>query len=69
MKVIAGTALAGAVVLNARPNRHGYSDREERHMLPAVSSGPLDPAWSPDGADRPDAGDWKVPADGGEGSP
>ena len=33
----------------ARPNRYGHSDREERHMFPAVSSGPLDPAWSPDG--------------------
>ena len=29
--------------LDARPNRYGHSDREERHMLPAVSSGPLNP--------------------------
>ena len=36
-------------VLDARPNRYGHSDREERHMLPSVSSGPLYPAWSPDG--------------------
>ena len=31
------------------PSRYGHSDRIERHMLPAVSTGPLDPAWSPDG--------------------
>ena len=55
--------------LNARPNRYGHSDREERHMLPAVSSGPLNPAWSPDGrwlafSMRGDI--WKMPAEGGE---
>ncbi len=66
----AGTAvLALTVVAEAGPNRYGHSDRVERHMLPAVSTGPLDPEWSPDGdwiafSMRGDI--WKVPAGGGE---
>jgi TolB protein len=68
-KFLIATTLAATVVVAARPNRYGHSDREERHMFPAVSSGPLDPAWSPDGrwiafSMRGDI--WKVPADGGE---
>ncbi len=62
-------ATALIVSVTARPNRYGHSDRDERHLMPAVSSGPLDPAWSPDGkwmafSMRGDI--WKVPADGGE---
>ena len=69
--VCVATAVALAVTIDsgARPNRYGHSDREERHLMPAVSSGPLDPAWSPDGkwiafSMRGDI--WKVPAGGGE---
>jgi TolB protein len=67
--VLSVTLLAIAAGAFARPNRYGLSDREERHMLPAVSTGPLDPAWSPDGkwiafSMRGDI--WKVPAEGGE---
>lgn len=43
--------------------------RLEFHMLPSVSTGPLDPDWSPDGAFIAFAmrGDiWKIPASGGE---
>src|SRR4051812_42522230 len=42
--------------------------RTEAHLLPEVSTGPLDPSWSPDGqwiavSMRGDI--WKVPAQGG----
>jgi Tol biopolymer transport system component len=67
--VVIAAAGAAIVSIDARPNRYGHSDREERHLMPAVSSGPLDPAWSPDGrwiafSMRGDI--WKVPAAGGE---
>lgn len=77
----AGIVVAGLTALvsigNARPqgpghsdpSRYGHSDRIERHMLPAVSTGPMAPVWSPDGrwiafSMRGDI--WKIPAEGGE---
>ncbi len=67
----AAAALAFLMVPSALvgPNRFGHSDRVERHLLPAVSTGPMDPAWSPDGrwiafSMRGDI--WKVPVDGTE---
>lgn len=61
--------LAGAAIAYAGPNRYTNNDRIDRHMLPAVSTGPLDPAWSGDGrwiafSMRGDI--WKLPAAGGE---
>ncbi len=61
--------LASAVIAYAGPNRYTNNDRLDRHMLPATSTGPLDPAWSADGrwiavSMRGDI--WKVPADGGQ---
>lgn len=50
------------------PSRWGFSDRVERHMLPAVTTGPFDPAWSSDGRIAFSArGDiWVIGANGGE---
>jgi hypothetical protein len=67
--LLAALPLAAALVAaRARPNHYGHSDRVERHMLPVVTTGPMDPAWRPDGhalafAMRGDV--WTVPADGG----
>ena len=57
-----------ATIAHAGPNRFGHSDRVERHMLPSVTTGPMDPAWSADGkwlafSMRGDI--WKIPAEGG----
>ena len=41
------------VLVSAAPAqvpRYGLSTRVELHMLPAVTSGPLDPSWHPDGS-------------------
>jgi TolB protein len=67
--LIAIVFLSMPFVVDGRPNRYGHSDREERHMLPSISSGPLSPAWSPDGkwlafSMRGDI--WKMSAGGGE---
>src|SRR5262245_32527487 len=65
---IVALAIAG-VVLDAGPSRFGFSDRVERHLFPEVTTGPSEPAWSPDGqwiAFSMQGDIWKVPAAGGE---
>jgi len=67
--VLSAAAALLSIVAAAAPNRYGFSDRVERHMLPAVNTGPQSPTWSPDGRwlAFSMAGDiWKVPAEGGE---
>ena len=66
----AALVLAGLVCAPAwaqGPSRWGFGDRVERHMLPADSTGPMTPAWGPDGRIAFSAqGDlWVVPAGGG----
>lgn len=64
--VLFGTTVDGQL---RYPRLDRLQIRVEMHLLPAVSTGPLDPAWSPDGrwiafSMRGDV--WKVPAGGGE---
>jgi hypothetical protein len=40
--------LVTATAAHAQVPRYGLPTRVENHMLPAVTSGPLDPAWHPD---------------------
>jgi hypothetical protein len=59
---------AGAWPL-AGPSRFGFSDRVERHLFPELTTGPSEPAWSPDGkwiAFSMQGDIWKIPAEGGE---
>jgi tricorn protease-like protein len=61
-------AIAAGMAAAKEPSRWGFSDRVERHMLPAVTTGPFDPAWSGDGRIAFSArGDiWVIGAKGGE---
>jgi hypothetical protein len=55
--------------VSAGPDRFGFSDRIERHLFPEVTTGPAEPAWSPDGqwiAFSMQGDIWKVPAEGGD---
>ena len=42
--------MLAASAANGQIPRYGLSTRVELHMLPAVTSGPLDPSWHPDGS-------------------
>ncbi|MDH3272249.1 MAG: LpqB family beta-propeller domain-containing protein [Gemmatimonadota bacterium] len=49
--VLVCVSLLGATsAAHAQLPRYGLSTRVENHMLPAVTSGPIDPDWHPDGS-------------------
>jgi len=61
--------VAATVTVWTGPSRFGFSDRIERHLFPEVTTGPAEPAWSPDGqwiAFAMQGDIWKVPAAGGD---
>ncbi|MBA3887522.1 MAG: CehA/McbA family metallohydrolase [Acidobacteria bacterium] len=67
--VLLGLATSVSALQLRYPELKRLHIRVEMHLVPAVSSGPLDPAWSPDGhwlafSMRGDI--WKVPAGGGD---
>lgn len=68
--VVFGALVAGlGEAPEAGPSRFGFSDRVERHLFPEVTTGPAEPAWSPDGSRLAFSmqGDlWVVPAAGGQ---
>jgi len=70
-KTLALLAVISGIVasLSAGPSRYGFSDRVERHLFPEVTTGPAEPAWSPDGrwiAFSRQGDIWKIPASGGK---
>jgi TolB protein len=69
MLMLIGLVSTGTALQLRYPELKRLPIRVEMHLVPAVSTGPLDPAWSPDGrwlafSMRGDV--WKMPSSGGE---